>query len=173
MRFPPAKEIRVKNGEPSESPHVMAAAQRALAPYATLVPDEIRDGFKSLVSAFLVMHPVGLSMIARLALGLHAEVPTSEDRIRQMRQGYALFGALRRTMNEARRRVRKRRERRFLMLDTPLLLLHALLCYLPLDDSIWKASDAETHVMLDGTCKAIAGRSSQGSSSSSIATRRC
>ena len=140
-----------------EDPLITGAVQRALAVYAALLPADVLRDVEVLATRTLFVHPLGISFVARLTPGVHAEVDMGEDRAEQELQGFAVGEIMIAMMRVLRRRARERGERRFLMPETPLLMVQAFLGYFNPDPALWTMRDDAVLGALDRLCETVVG----------------
>ncbi|WP_437984454.1 hypothetical protein [Sorangium sp. So ce117] len=143
--------------EVPEDPLLTGAVQRALVAYAAVLPEDVLRDVEMLATRTLFVHPLGISFVARLAPGIRVEVDMGDDLAEQAQQGFAVGEIMISMMRVLRRRSRERGERRFLMPETPMLMLQAFLGYFNPDPALWTMGDDAVRGALDRLCEAVVG----------------
>ncbi|MGK3967722.1 hypothetical protein WMF38_26560 [Sorangium sp. So ce118] len=138
-------------------PLIVESVQRALVLYTTLLPSDVLRDVELLATRTLLVHPLGISFVARLTPGIRAEVDMSDDGAEQALQAVAAGEVLISMMRVFRREARERREHRFLMPETPLLMVRAFLGHFSPDPALWTTRDDAVRGALDRLCEAVVG----------------
>jgi len=139
------------------SPILSDALRRALQPYDALLPARITQDFEHLAGSILSLHPVGISVVARLSPGLHASVNMSEDAHQRGFQGYAVCRVDRALLNGVRKMAREKGIKDFILPDASIAGLQTFIGYLSADSSIWSGSEDEIREIFDDFCSSVIG----------------